>query len=90
MLLCRKADLVYKRFNAIPGVSCRRVSGAMYAFPKIELPPRTFEEAKVYSTTFYTLMLNPFDAMDICLNKRKIMHKVLAPSTITPYEFLWT
>jgi alanine transaminase len=46
VLLCRKADLVYKRFNAIPGVSCRRVSGAMYAFPKIELPPRTFEEAK--------------------------------------------
>ena len=48
VLLRRKADLVYKRFNGIPGVSCRRVRGAMYAFPKIELPPGAFEEAKVY------------------------------------------
>ena len=47
--LHRKADLVYRRFNAVPGVSCRRVRGAMYAFPKIELSPRAIEEAKVFS-----------------------------------------
>jgi alanine transaminase len=44
--LRNKADLVYKRFNSIPGVSCRRVRGAMYAFPKIELPPKAIEVAK--------------------------------------------
>ena len=52
MLLRRKAELVYKRFNSIPGVSCRRVQGAMYAFPKIDLPPKALEEAKVH--TLYT------------------------------------
>jgi alanine transaminase len=47
--LRRKADLVCRRFNSVPGVSCRRVRGAMYAFPQIHLPPRAIEEAKKQS-----------------------------------------
>ena len=33
---------------------------------------------------------NPLDTMGICLNKQKLMYKVLAPSTITPMEALDT
>ena len=29
-------------------------------------------------------VFNHFDAMGICLNKQKLMYKVLAPSIITP------
>ena len=46
-----KADLVYQRFNSVPGVSCRQVRGAMYAFPRIELPQRAIEEAEVNTHT---------------------------------------
>lgn len=35
-----KAKLAYERLNAIPGVSCRAVNGAVFCFPKIELPKR--------------------------------------------------
>ena len=35
-------------------------------------------------------IINPLDAMGISLNKQNFMYKVLAPSIITPYEFLWT
>ena len=36
--------------------------------------------------------LNPLDAVEICLNKHKVMYSVLMPSIITPtvYKFLWT
>ena len=32
-----------------------------------------------------SMNFNPLDAMGICLNKHKLMYKVLAPSIITPY-----
>lgn len=35
-----KAQLAYARLNAIPGVSCRPIGGAVFCFPKITLPPR--------------------------------------------------
>ncbi len=37
--LRRKAEIVEKGLNAVPGIRCNRVAGAMYAFPRIELPP---------------------------------------------------
>ena len=38
-----------------------------------------------------TLSLNhPLDTMGISLNKHKLMYKVLVPSIIAPYKFLWT
>ena len=33
---------------------------------------------------------NPLDAMGICLNKQKLMYKVLAPSSNPHIKFLWT
>merc|ERR1712039_625867 len=54
--LKRKAQLVTKRLNEVPGVSCQVVEGAMYAFPKVELPPKAIEAAKLKgrSQTFST------------------------------------
>jgi aspartate/methionine/tyrosine aminotransferase len=37
--LKKKAAIVERGLNAVPGVECNRVAGAMYAFPKITLPP---------------------------------------------------
>jgi len=37
--LRRKAEVVEKGLNSIPGIVCNRVAGAMYAFPRISLPP---------------------------------------------------
>jgi aspartate/methionine/tyrosine aminotransferase len=37
--LRRKAGLVGRGLNAVAGIRCNDVTGAMYAFPRIELPP---------------------------------------------------
>jgi aspartate/methionine/tyrosine aminotransferase len=34
-----KAEIVERGLNAVPGIQCNRVAGAMYAFPRITLPP---------------------------------------------------
>ena len=34
-----KAGIVGRGLNAVPGIRCNEVTGAMYAFPRIELPP---------------------------------------------------
>ena len=39
-----------KTLNQIEGVSCNEVTGAFYALPKIELPRKAIETAKVIST----------------------------------------
>jgi len=33
--------------NSMEGVKCNEVQGAMYAFPRITIPQRAIEEAKV-------------------------------------------
>ena len=47
--LKRKAELVYKRMNQIPGVHCNKIQGAMYAFPRIDIPEEAWEDANVSS-----------------------------------------
>lgn len=43
--LRKRAILLAEGLNRIPGIECNQVAGAMYAFPKITLPPgRTDEE----------------------------------------------
>ncbi len=37
--LRRKAAVVAKGLNAVEGIECKEVAGAMYAFPRIKLPP---------------------------------------------------
>merc|ERR1711879_112286 len=44
--LTRRAKLLSDTLDKIPGMSCQRVKGAMYAFPTVNIPPRAAEEAK--------------------------------------------
>lgn len=48
--LKHKAQLVSKTFDAVDGVTCNAVQGAMYCFPKLDLPPKAVEHAKVGTT----------------------------------------
>lgn len=41
-----KAKLVAETFNSIEGISCNKVAGAMYAFPKISLPDKAIKAAE--------------------------------------------
>ena len=43
----RKAVITTKMLNSLKGVSCNAVTGSMYAFPKVILPQKAIEEAKV-------------------------------------------
>ncbi|CAH0386907.1 unnamed protein product [Bemisia tabaci] len=43
--LKERAKLVADAFNRMEGMSCQPVQGAMYAFPKMELPPKAIEKA---------------------------------------------
>ncbi|XP_015279064.1 PREDICTED: alanine aminotransferase 1 isoform X2 [Gekko japonicus] len=44
--LAEKARLTEETLNRAPGFRCNPVQGAMYAFPRIQLPPRAVEAAK--------------------------------------------
>ncbi|CAH8491000.1 unnamed protein product [Dicrocoelium dendriticum] len=44
--LRHKAEMVKASFDAMPGVSCNIVQGAMYAFPRISLPAKAIEAAE--------------------------------------------
>ncbi|MGH0143973.1 UNVERIFIED_CONTAM: hypothetical protein FKN15_002315 [Acipenser sinensis] len=45
--LAEKAKLTEEILNTVPGIRCNPVQGAMYAFPRIFIPPKAIEEAKV-------------------------------------------
>ncbi|VDO93239.1 unnamed protein product [Soboliphyme baturini] len=44
--LGQKAKMITDAFNSIDGIKCNAVQGAMYAFPRIFLPPKAIEKAK--------------------------------------------
>ena len=44
--LNRRANILSVALNALPGISCTSIDGAMYAFPTITLPAKAIEEAK--------------------------------------------
>ncbi|XP_053914921.1 alanine aminotransferase 1 isoform X2 [Cuculus canorus] len=44
--LAHKAHLTQEIFNRTPGIRCNPVQGAMYSFPRIELPPRAVAAAE--------------------------------------------
>nr|XP_046205607.1 alanine aminotransferase 2-like [Oncorhynchus gorbuscha] len=44
--LAEKAQVTEQTLNTVPGIKCNPVQGAMYAFPRIFIPPRAVEEAK--------------------------------------------
>lgn len=41
-----RAELTFKTLNSLPGIRCNPVSGAMYAFPRIEIPEKAIKEAE--------------------------------------------
>ena len=43
----RKAKITTAMLNSLEGVTCNEVIGALYAFPRIRLPQKAIEEAKV-------------------------------------------
>jgi alanine-synthesizing transaminase len=45
--LRERAELVYKRANATPHMSCTMPKAAFYAMPKVELPPGKTDEQYV-------------------------------------------
>lgn len=45
--LAAKAKLTEQVFNQAPGIRCNPVQGAMYAFPRVQLPPRAVQRAQV-------------------------------------------
>ncbi|TGZ58586.1 hypothetical protein CRM22_009560 [Opisthorchis felineus] len=58
--LRRKANLMSTTLNSLPGMSCNTVQGAMYAFPRIQLPPKAIlaaEEKGQKPDFFYCLRL---------------------------------
>ena len=50
--LAKKAKLTEDMFNKVPGVHCNPLQGAMYAFPRIFIPAKAIEEAKVSQPSF--------------------------------------
>ncbi|KAM9235101.1 alanine aminotransferase 1 [Leptosomus discolor] len=44
--LAHKAQLTQEIFNRTPGIRCNPVQGAMYSFPRMELPPRALAAAE--------------------------------------------
>ncbi len=44
--LKRRAKLVVESLNAMEGVTCNRVEGALYAFPRLQLPKYLLEQAE--------------------------------------------
>lgn len=66
--LKEKAVLVTELLNKIEGVTCNPVQGAMYAFPKINIPEKAIEYAKsidMEPDMFYCLEL--IDSTGICV-----------------------
>jgi alanine transaminase len=63
-----RAKRLVEGLNSIPGITCVPAEGAMYAFPRVEIPEKAFEKAKELGTTpdnLYALSL--LDETGICV-----------------------
>lgn len=49
--LARRANALVEGLNKIDGIDCQPTQGAMYAFPKVTIPPKAIEEAKARGET---------------------------------------
>ncbi|XP_049874247.1 alanine aminotransferase 1-like [Pectinophora gossypiella] len=66
--LCARAAAAHAAFNDIPGYSCNTIDGAMFAFPRVEIPARAQAAAASLGHTpdeFYCLRL--LEATGICV-----------------------
>ena len=66
--LKRRAISLVKSLNEIDGMSCNPSEGAMYAFPRVELPPKAIDEATKQEMTPDTLYaLSLLEETGICV-----------------------
>ena len=66
--LARRAKALVDGLNAIEGIECQPAEGAMYAFPRLELPAKAIEAAKEQDQTPDTLYaLSLLDETGICV-----------------------
>lgn len=66
--LKERSQKLVEGLNSIPGINCTPAEGAMYAFPRIEIPDKAIEKAKELGTTpdnLYALSL--LDHTGICV-----------------------
>lgn len=66
--LAEKAKLTADMFNSIPGIQCNTVQGAMYSFPKIDIPAKAIAAAEAKGMTpdsFYAT--NLLEETGICV-----------------------
>ncbi|KAM8720068.1 hypothetical protein ACLKA7_006166 [Drosophila subpalustris] len=66
--LRERAELVYKTFSSFDGYTVNPVQGAMYVFPKIDIPPKAIEAAKAKNMApdvFYAFEL--LESTGICI-----------------------
>ncbi|KZV66031.1 PLP-dependent transferase [Peniophora sp. CONT] len=45
-VLAQRTQLMAKRLDALPGISCHNSPGALYLYPRIDLPPKAIEAAQ--------------------------------------------
>ena len=38
---------MYERFNAVEGVTCNELEGALYAFPRVDIPEAAWADCQV-------------------------------------------
>ena len=66
--LARRSQALVEGLNGIDGIECQPAEGAMYAFPKIQLPPRALEAAREKDQTPDTLYaLSLLEETGICV-----------------------
>eukprot|EP00301_Raphidiophrys_heterophryoidea_P001899 c10894_g1_i1.p1 GENE.c10894_g1_i1~~c10894_g1_i1.p1 ORF type:complete len:547 (+),score=156.61 c10894_g1_i1:65-1642(+) len=66
--LKRRALMVTEILNTVEGIECQPVTGAMYAFPKITIPPKAVEaaaNAHSHPDAFFALQL--LEATGVCV-----------------------
>lgn len=66
--LAERAKSVKELYDSIPGISCNAVQGAMYAFPKIDIPQKAIDKAKSQNMEpdfFYAMQL--LESSGICI-----------------------
>lgn len=54
----RKADMVYRHLNSVPGISCQKIQGSVFGFPRIDIPKRTyaFPSICLFLDVFYCIV----------------------------------
>lgn len=66
--LAEKARLTEQILNTVPGITCNPVQGAMYSFPRITLPQKAIDKAKVCASHTHTHTSSHWRDTPVCMN----------------------